>query len=198
MAYRYPDLARFMAGHWANEAVHKVPVFGERGAWLEHFVFDAFYNKPLTLRRRIRERAARRAALPVRRWPILPVTAGAVALLAALGLGFTRLTGGTPAFGRFWWAAILVPLLAGAVTALAGGGMTAGRRIVWGMAAGALAGLLYGLAPYSGLWPAAFGPVPASAGSVLLSMLRSGIELLLLFGVLGLIGAAFVETRPVR
>ncbi|MCK7500470.1 MAG: hypothetical protein MZW92_67155 [Comamonadaceae bacterium] len=46
MAYRFPELARFMAGHWATEAVHIVPVFGERGAWLEHAVFDAFYNYP--------------------------------------------------------------------------------------------------------------------------------------------------------
>ncbi|MBM3312234.1 MAG: hypothetical protein FJY80_12095, partial [Candidatus Aminicenantes bacterium] len=43
MAYRYPELARFMAGHWATGAVHRVPIFGEKGAWLEHFVFDAFY-----------------------------------------------------------------------------------------------------------------------------------------------------------
>ena len=48
MAYRYPDLARFMAGHWATGAVHIVPIFGEKGAWLEHFVFDIFYNFPLT------------------------------------------------------------------------------------------------------------------------------------------------------
>ena len=27
MTYRYPTLARFMAGHWATEAVHVVPVF---------------------------------------------------------------------------------------------------------------------------------------------------------------------------
>ena len=56
MAYRFPELARFMAGHWATEAVHVVPVFGERGAWLEHAVFDAFYNYPLSLGIRIRER----------------------------------------------------------------------------------------------------------------------------------------------
>ena len=31
MTYRYPALARFMAGHWATEAVHVVPVFGETG-----------------------------------------------------------------------------------------------------------------------------------------------------------------------
>jgi len=56
MAYRFPELARFMAGHWATEAVHVVPIFGEKGAWLEHAAFDLFYNYPLSLRRRIRER----------------------------------------------------------------------------------------------------------------------------------------------
>lgn len=196
MAYRYPDLARFMAGHWANEAVHKVPVFGERGAWLEHFVFDLFYNKPLTLRRRIRERAARRAGRPSRRWPVLPIAAGAVALLGGLGWAWTRIAGGTPAFGRYWGAAVGIPLLAGALTAMAAGGMTAGRRVVAGMAAGALAGLVYGLAPFSGLWAGGFGPVPQVDGPAWLAMLGPSVQLLLLFGVLGLIGAAVVETRP--
>jgi hypothetical protein len=54
MAYRYPVLARFMATHWATETVHIVPVFGEKGALLEHWVFRLFYNWPLTIRRRWR------------------------------------------------------------------------------------------------------------------------------------------------
>jgi len=44
MTYHYPAMARFMAGHWATEAVHIVPVFGERGALLEHWGFCLFYN----------------------------------------------------------------------------------------------------------------------------------------------------------
>ena len=198
MAYRYPDLARFMAGHWANEAVHKVPVFGERGAWLEHFVFDLFYNKPLTVRRRVRERAERRVGKQTRRWTILPIAAGAAALLGGLGWAWVRAAGGNPSFGRYWWAAIWIPLLAGALTARTAGAMTSGRRIIWGMAAGALAGLVYGLAPFSELWPAGFGPVPQAAGPLWLAMLKESVQFLLLFGVLGLIGAAVVETRPVR
>jgi hypothetical protein len=55
MTYRYPTLARFMAGHWATEAVHVVPVFGERGALLEHKIFNLFYNWPLTIRRRMQQ-----------------------------------------------------------------------------------------------------------------------------------------------
>jgi hypothetical protein len=57
MTYHYPALARFMAAHWATEAVHIVPVFGERGALLEHWVFYLFYNWPLTIRRKMRKRA---------------------------------------------------------------------------------------------------------------------------------------------
>jgi hypothetical protein len=56
MTYRYPALARFMATHWATEAVHIVPVFGERGALLEHWVFYLFYNWPLTIRRKMRKK----------------------------------------------------------------------------------------------------------------------------------------------
>jgi hypothetical protein len=57
MTYRYPALSRFMAGHWATEGVHAVPVFGEGGALLEHWVYSLFYNWPLTIRRRMRRRA---------------------------------------------------------------------------------------------------------------------------------------------
>ena len=61
MTYHYPALARFMAAHWATGAVHIVPVFGERGALLEHQVFCLFYNWPLTIRRKMRKRAQMRA-----------------------------------------------------------------------------------------------------------------------------------------
>ncbi|MGQ9663425.1 MAG: hypothetical protein ACUVWX_13960 [Kiritimatiellia bacterium] len=46
MAATYPALARFMAGRWATNSVRLVPVFGERGALLEHIIFDAFFNLP--------------------------------------------------------------------------------------------------------------------------------------------------------
>lgn len=46
MTTTYPKLARFMAGRWATSAVHIIPVFGERGALLEHWVYDLFFNVP--------------------------------------------------------------------------------------------------------------------------------------------------------
>ena len=62
MAYRYPTLARFMAAHWSTAAAHTIPVFGEKGALLEHGVFSLFYNYPLTLRRWRARRAAHATA----------------------------------------------------------------------------------------------------------------------------------------
>jgi hypothetical protein len=46
MTTTYPQLARFMASRWATNMVHVVPVFGEKGALLEHWVFDTFFNRP--------------------------------------------------------------------------------------------------------------------------------------------------------
>lgn len=196
MTYRYPDLARFIAGHWATEAVHKVPVFGEKGAWLEHFVFDVFYNYPLTIRRRIREKAALRAGRAPRRWHAPLVAMGALGVLAGLGVVYGEWIGGAPAFRRLWWMAVWVPLFAGVLTALWAGGLTAGKRVVLGMFTSAVAGLLYGLAPYSGMFAPAFGWAASSGNApLILAAARSGFELFFLFGILGLLGAAVVETR---
>ncbi len=80
MTYRYPALARFMAAHWATDAVHIVPVFGERGALFEHLIFCIFYNWPLTIRRRMRARAAIREKLTPRYWhiPLISIVAACV------------------------------------------------------------------------------------------------------------------------
>jgi len=52
MVKTFPVLARFMAGRWATKMVGFIPVFGERGALLEHYVFDLFFNIPLSVKRR--------------------------------------------------------------------------------------------------------------------------------------------------
>ncbi len=51
MATTYPALSQFMASRWAASTVHIVPVFGEKGAVLEHAVFDLFYNRTRMLGR---------------------------------------------------------------------------------------------------------------------------------------------------
>ncbi len=60
MVATYPDLARFMAGRWAAKLVNIIPVFGERGALLEHWMFDGFFNAPITIRRWFGDRFGRR------------------------------------------------------------------------------------------------------------------------------------------
>jgi hypothetical protein len=81
MTYRYPTLARFMAGHWATESVHVVPVFGESGALLEHGVFCLFYNWPLTIRRHMDLRAQKRALMRPRYWHAAVLAFGAAGIL---------------------------------------------------------------------------------------------------------------------
>ncbi len=46
MATAHPAFSQFMAGRWATSAVHIIPVFGEKGALVEHAVFDLFFNVP--------------------------------------------------------------------------------------------------------------------------------------------------------
>ncbi len=53
MATVYPELSRFMAGRWATDVVHIIPVFGEKGALLEHYVFDWLFNRSRLVGQRI-------------------------------------------------------------------------------------------------------------------------------------------------
>ena len=144
MAYRFPELARFMAGHWATEAVHIVPVFGERGAWLEHAVFDAFYNYPLSLGIRIRKRDELAAAKRPR-WAAVPAAVLIGAMLAALATSCSSAWPAVcPALKDVWWAVFLAPVAAGFLASLWSRRKKMGRRIAAGLAAGALVGLAYG------------------------------------------------------
>ena len=56
MVAAYPALARFMGGSWATKITRIIPVFGERGALLEHMIFDMFFNIPLSIQRKLRGR----------------------------------------------------------------------------------------------------------------------------------------------
>jgi len=140
MTYRYPAMARFMAGHWATEAVHVVPVFGEGGALLEHAVFGWFYNWPLTLRRRMCLRAELRAQQPSRWWHV-PVWV----VLGAAAFGLTQWivasrTGQWPSLRDSWAATLVIPLACGAFITLGARGASFGRRIVGAAVGGVLLG----------------------------------------------------------
>jgi len=143
MAYRFPELARFMAGHSATSAVHIVPIFGEKGAWLEHAAFDLFYNYPLSLGRRIRERDAIFSAEPPRRWTFPMVFISGVLVLALVDACYLKMSGYAPTLGQVWWLVIWVPFLMAPLAAALSRLAPLSRRIGAGALEGALMGLVY-------------------------------------------------------
>lgn len=146
MAYRYPTLARFMAAYWATDAVHAVPVFGEKGALLEHWVFSLFYNLPLTKRRRIRERARRRALMATRSWHVAAVVFASTVVSGIVDFFFIHFNARVPSLGEVAPLAALLPLIGGVVVAAGAGGASSRRRIVWAVFAGLASAALCALA----------------------------------------------------
>jgi len=143
MAYRYPALARFMAAHWATGATRVVPVFGERGALLEHGVFDLFYNRPLTVRRKMRTRAERRAKLKPRYWHVPAVAVIAAVIWAAVDVFCARRYGSAPTLRNVWHLAFLLPFCTGVAAAAFAGGATLKSRVKLALLSGAASGALY-------------------------------------------------------
>jgi hypothetical protein len=140
MTYRYPALARFMAGHWATDAVHIVPVFGEQGALLERWAFDLFYNWPLTLRRRVRERMERRALLASRWWHTPVVAFGSGTSVGAASYGLWAVQSTIPELNQVGWLLATVAFAAGGLITLWAGGTKLGGRIVQAAIGGLLTG----------------------------------------------------------
>jgi hypothetical protein len=144
MTYHYPALARFMAAHWATEAVHIVPVFGERGALLEHWVFGLFYNRPLTIRRRMQKRAQAQAQMKPRYWHVGLCAIGIVVLLTFAEFLYIENVGASPGFNKLWWLAVIVPqlLICGAIVTLGCGGAVLTKRLAAAAVCGVLIGIL--------------------------------------------------------
>jgi hypothetical protein len=183
MAYRYPTLSRFMAVHWATEAVHIVPVFGESGALLEHEVFSWFYNVPLTLRGRMQRREDARSHRPSRLWHVLPIAALAAAILGASQVFYGRYAGQQPTLADIWWAVLVVPLLCGALATLGAGGASLGRRFLGGALCGVATGVFYsGVSQALSGWPGS--PTEVLAGTV---------WIVFIFAVLSTVGAVVRE-----
>ena len=145
MNYRYPALARFMAAHWATSAIHIVPVFGERGALLEHWVFCLFYNWPLTVRRRMLKVSEIRISLKKRLWHIPFCALIPAVLFGLVERIYLDKTGQLPGLKTIWYLVIVLPYLAGALTTFYAGGMARLKRVISATAAGALTGLFYAI-----------------------------------------------------
>lgn len=149
MTYRYPAMARFMASHWATDAVHIVPVFGEGGALLERCAFNLCYNWPLTIRRRMGCVAEMRKTLSARMWHIPLVAAVVAVLLIAMHQLYHQRTGQIPVKENFWFLKALWPfagaILCGWMTMIFAGGLRLGRRIIWATLCGVVTGLAYSI-----------------------------------------------------
>jgi undecaprenyl pyrophosphate phosphatase UppP len=193
MAYRFPELARFMAGHWATEAVHVVPVFGERGAWLEHAVFDAFYNYPLSLGIRIRKRDDLAATKRPRWWAIPAAAIVAAVFTGLVDLLFVRSAGRAPELKDVWWAVFIAPIVAGFLASLWSRRAKMGKRVLAGITAGAVVGLAYGLVNtyLAPLFPGFVASSAAAAGSLWMPILWKTF----IFALLGIPGTFLAETR---
>jgi hypothetical protein len=152
MTYRYPALARFMASHWATDASHIMPVFGERGALFERWVFGLCYNWPLTIRRRMNKIAKiRKNKTP--NYLHLPLVVGLCwALLISLHQMYHQKTGLLPQHDNFWYLGkvwpFAGPILCGWFVAVFAGGMPLVRRIISSVACGAMVGILYSIAAF--------------------------------------------------
>jgi len=184
MAYHYPAIARFMAGRWATGAVHILPVFGERGALAEHAVFDLFYNRPLTLRKRMEARAKTRQQLQPRRWH-MPLCAIAAWLVVARYPALVDLVmGRTSPAAVTNGLTVLAATVGGLLTALFARGATTGSRIVMG----AVCGLM--VAVFSGVLLAAPGTTEVSAA------VKATLKPAFFSTLTGLAGALLVEMNP--
>jgi len=186
MTYHYPALARFMAGHWATEAVHLVPVFGERGALLEHWVFCLFYNWPLTIRRRMGNRARVRASLVPRYWHAGLCAAGTAGLVWLGQFFFANNARQQAGLGDVWYIVILLGVGCGAVVTLGCGGAKLGRRILAAAGSGVMAGVLYAIV----------SAALASSGSVEISGVLTDLAWgAFIFAVLSVLGAVITELK---
>jgi len=143
MGYRYPTLARFMAAHWATEAVHVVPVFGERGALLEHGIFCLFYNWPLTIRGRMRKISRMRAEIKPRYWHIAICVIAALGILGLVDFVYLKSMGKLPGLEEIWVIMILMPFFCGAAVTLGAGGASLAKRLVSAAVCGGAIGVLY-------------------------------------------------------
>lgn len=186
MTYRFPVLARFMAGYWANESVHVVPVFGESGALLEHWVFCLFYNWPLTIQRRIRKRIKLRTSIKSRYWHIGLCAIAGAGIFGIADFAYLKNVGSLPSLIEIWWLSVLVPMICGAVVTLGCGGATLGKRFIGAAVCGTVTGIFY---------TALSAMLAHSSGILAGEILTSCMWRIFIFSILSPIGAIITEFK---
>jgi hypothetical protein len=175
-----------MASHWATEAVHIVPVFGERGALLEHWVFRLFYNWPLTIKRRMPKIAAIRAKIRPRYWHITLCTLVPAIILITTEFHYLNNLSRQPGLKDIWWLLIFIPLLAGVATTLWCKGAALWRRIIAATICGCLTGSLY---------TAVSIKLILNRGLEISDLMRYWALIIFAFSVLSTIGAIITELK---
>ncbi|MGA1839309.1 MAG: hypothetical protein ACMUIU_01680 [bacterium] len=186
MTYRYPTIARFMAAHWATEAVHIVPVFGERGALLEHGVFCLFYNWPLTIRRRMRTRAEIRTSIQPRYWHIILCSIIGAGIFGIVDFVYLASFGKLPGLNEVWWLSMLLPFICGSIATLGSGGAHLSKRIIGAALCGVVMGVFYtAISAFLG-----YGGILGASDIVI-----SGVWRIFLFTIFSAIGAILTELK---
>ncbi len=181
MTYKYPAMARFMAGHWATEAVHIVPVFGERGALLEHWVFGIFYNWPLTIRRQMTERAKICTQQKPRNWHIPIIVIFFTAIFGSIDFFCLNKFGHLPHIKNIWLFGIILPALLGSTITLFAGGHKFAKRIVLAVISGIITAFFYSIISWK------FGFID--------EIFAETVWRMFIFAVFSVIGALFTEVK---
>ena len=145
MTYKYPAMARFMAGHWATEAVHIVPVFGESGALLEHWIFGLFYNWPLTIRGHMNKRMELRKSQKSRLWPASIFVIIVTALFIGSDHFFLQNHQQLMHIKEVWWLGMALPFALGSLITISAGGMLFWKRIVTATISGLAVSIIYSI-----------------------------------------------------
>jgi len=192
MAYRYPALARFMAGHWATGAAHVVPVFGEHGALLEHAVFGRFYNWPLTIRRRMKTIFEHRKTLAVRGWHVLPVALVGTGVFALSEWVYLQIWGILPGIWNLSGVLVLLPMLLGAAITRWAGSATLTTRALYAMICGLITGLG---AAATHVWMHMLQRDQVSLGTVVKALVNNTTWGVLLLALLAVVGAVIYEIK---
>ena len=110
---------------------------------MEHAVFCLFYNRPLTLRRRMRIRSQIRESLKPRYWHVAACAMIGAGVFGIADFAYLNNPGHLPSLKQIWYIAVLIPMTCGAVTTSGAGGATLAKRVIGAVVCGVSMGVIY-------------------------------------------------------